>query len=409
MKILHILAQLPGQTGSGVYFQNLIQGLRMKGVLNGVIYANQSPFQYKLQAEYSNPVQFNSKELPFSIVGMSDVMPYPSSVYSQLTDNEIKLWQRAFTKRLNQAKEEFQPDIVICHHLWYLTALVLDLYPDIPVVGISHGTDIRQARRHPHLKQKYLGDMNRLSLIFSLSQENRKNLIKEFAINPEKIKVTGNGFNSEIFNLTKSLNSKKKSIELLFAGKITRSKGVFELVLAFQNVRKKFPQTNLFLIGNGEQTEINELKNIVAQKDIAGIHFLPAVNQLELAEWMKNSDVFILPSYYEGLATICLEAMACGLRLVVSELEPLKNFIKPEINQSGIIEYVPLPTIIDQDQAHEKDIPLFIHQLTQAISLQIERVLNGEIIDPSIFDKIHSYSWQQLINKQYIFLKKLLS
>ncbi|MGF3214168.1 glycosyltransferase family 4 protein [Facklamia sp. P12945] len=401
MKVLHVLAQLPAQTGSGIYFQNLITGLKDKGIDNGIIYATQPPFKELLQTDNCYPVHFQSNELPFSIVGMSDVMPYQNSIYSQLTDQQTEQWQQAFIKRLMQAKEEFQPDIILTHHLWYLTSLVLDTFPEIPVIGISHGTDIRQARRHPHLKTRYLGNMNRLALIFSLTQDDRDNLIEEFQIDAEKIIVTGNGFNSAIFNLEGSRKSKQSSINLIYAGKITRSKGVFELVLAFEKVKKSFPQSQLLLIGNGDPSEIKELKTIVSSYGIEDIHFLSALPQLELASWMKKSDIFILPSYYEGLATICLEAMACGLRTVVSELAPLKNFLADEINQSQWIEYVPLPRIVDQDKAHQEDIPEFITNLSQSIILQINRLQSQQAIDPHIYDLIMQYSWERLIDKQY--------
>ncbi|MCR8968596.1 glycosyltransferase [Facklamia sp. 7083-14-GEN3] len=407
MKVLHVLAQLPAQTGSGVYFHNLLNGLKTKGVDNGVIYATQPPFKEILQNDYCYPVHFESNELPFSIVGMSDSMPYQSSIYSQLSDQQTKQWQQAFIKRLIKAKKEFQPDIILTHHLWYLSSLVLDIFPKIPVIGISHGTDIRQARRHPHLKNRYLGNMNRFALIFSLTKDDRDNLINEFNIDANKIKVIGNGFNSSIFNLENSQKLKHSSKKIMYAGKITRSKGVFELLLAFEQVKKKSPQSKLFLIGNGDSTELKELKTIVSSHGIEDIHFLSALPQFELAKWMKQSDIFVLPSYYEGLATVCLEAMACGLRAVVSDLAPLKNYLNNEINQSQWIEYVPLPRIIDQDKAHREDIPEFIANLSQSIILQMDRLQSHQAIDPHIYDLIMEYSWERLIDKQFHYINFL--
>lgn len=120
MKVLHVLAQLPVRTGSGVYYTNLIDGLSQDtDLIQGAIYGIQSPYQVDLNVAYENPVVFKTETLPFPIAGMSDEMPYENTVYSQMTDAMVEQWQQAFLERLNHAKEHFQPDIIIAHHLWY--------------------------------------------------------------------------------------------------------------------------------------------------------------------------------------------------------------------------------------------------------------------------------------------------
>ena len=85
MKILHVLTQLPQRTGSGVYFTNLIESLTKQGVENGAIFGIETSYGIKVEAEYVNPVYYNTSKLPFRICGMSDQMPYDSTVYSQMS------------------------------------------------------------------------------------------------------------------------------------------------------------------------------------------------------------------------------------------------------------------------------------------------------------------------------------
>ena len=83
MRILHVLTQLPAKTGSGVYFTNLIESFKEMGIENGAIYGSEEGLDLKVDAQYKNEVIYNTKDLPFHICGMSDVMPYPSTVYER--------------------------------------------------------------------------------------------------------------------------------------------------------------------------------------------------------------------------------------------------------------------------------------------------------------------------------------
>ena len=408
MKILHVLAQLPEQTGSGVYYHNLFQGMADHGVENALIYAIQDPFKINFDNVTTFPVLFNSPELPFPIPGMSDVMPYTSTVYSQMTDDQVECWMRAFTSRLEQAKASFQPDLIISHHLWYLTSLVMNIFESCPIVGVSHGTDLRQARMHPELKGKYLADFNRLDLVFSLTEIDKESLAQEFKIDPHKIMVTGNGFNSDIFHAKGRSTREEEKIKLLYAGKLTQSKGVFELAQCFPRLKQIFPAVEMHFIGNGEDGAEDKLKHLAQADQEDGFYVKPAVQQDQLAEIMRSKDIFILPSYYEGLATICLEAMACGMRVVVSDLPPLRNFLGPIINQSGQISYVAMPRVINQDQAVAEDLPIFVADLTQAITEQIQAILDDKKISDPVSDQIAALSWPQIIERQILAINNLL-
>lgn len=408
MKILHVLGQLPAQTGSGVYYQNLVTGMEEKGVKNALLYALQKPFVIDLNASVHFPVEFLTSCLDFPIVGMSDVMPYPSTVYSQMTHSMLDKWKEAFKKQLINAKEEFQPDIIICHHLWYLTSMTLDIFPNTPIIGVSHGTDIRQATRHPHLKNNYAIGMNRLSLVFALSASDKEEIIETFAVDPEKITVIGNGFNADIFNLQNKQQTSGEKVKIVYAGKITRSKGVFELAQTFPLLKERYSKIEMHLIGNGEEGQKETLYNLAKQQKDGDFHLHPSMPQKDLAHFLKSAHVFVLPSYYEGLATIALEALACGLRAVVTELIPLKKLLEGRINDSGIIEYVPLPRLVDQDQPVVDDIPFFIKNLTHKLAIQIERVLNNKEIPSHVFGELNQFSWPHIIDRQFQLIQDVI-
>ena len=173
MKILHVIAQLPMKTGSGVYFTSVIDGLKeYKEVNQAAIYATTKDYSVNfLEEKNLYEVEFESKNIPFSIVGMSDTMPYKNTLYSEMTEQMFEIWQKNFYKILKKAKKEFNPDIVITHHLWILSSMVCDIFYDKKIYGICHNTDIRQALKNKDIKEKYVTNLKQLKKIFALSND----------------------------------------------------------------------------------------------------------------------------------------------------------------------------------------------------------------------------------------------
>jgi hypothetical protein len=97
MKILQVLCQTPGLTGSGVYLDALVRagasaGIR-QGVVAGVPLAGTDAAAQRIRQATFFPAQFETDALPFPIVGMSDVMPYPSTRYRDLKEEMLESWE----------------------------------------------------------------------------------------------------------------------------------------------------------------------------------------------------------------------------------------------------------------------------------------------------------------------------
>ena len=54
------------------------------------------------------PYYYKTDELPFAVLGMSDEMPYESTVYGQMTEEMVQTFEAAFEKRVKSAVEEFE-------------------------------------------------------------------------------------------------------------------------------------------------------------------------------------------------------------------------------------------------------------------------------------------------------------
>ncbi len=127
--------------------------------------------------------------------------------------------------------------------------------------------------------------------------------------------------------------SKKKTI--LFLGRVEEYKGIFIAIEAFKILKEKFPNLKLVVAGGG--SALARCKSNVALAGIVDVDFLGAVHGVEVAEAFTNADLYILPSYSEGMPTSLLEAMAFGLPVISTPVGGIPDFFDHR-NMGELIE-----------------------------------------------------------------------
>ena len=142
-----------------------------------------------------------------------------------------------------------------------------------------------------------------------------------------------------------------------------------ELVKAFKMIERK--NISLDIIGGaGDKDEYEEiLKESETSKN--KINILPAMSQTELAKEYNSHDILILPSFSEGLPMVPIEALACGCRVVISDLPGVKAFYEANIKNAGI-KYVKLPKMSNVDEVEGAKLEAFEKRLKMAIIESIE-------------------------------------
>ena len=125
MKILHLLSQRPEATGSGIYIQAMIREAARRGHENFLLAGvpqGEGPQPDGLGAAACEFVRFQGGDLPFAVVGMSDIMPYPSTRFADLSPLDVELYERCFADKLQEVVARIHPQLIHSHHLWLLTA-----------------------------------------------------------------------------------------------------------------------------------------------------------------------------------------------------------------------------------------------------------------------------------------------
>lgn len=401
MRILHVISQYPGKTGSGVYLNSMIREADKKGYRQALLGASNGE-------DYRNPyikdenhfiVKFKSKNLNFPIIGMSDEMPYESSRYSQVSEEDLQAWKKEFTFYIRKAIENFKPDIILSHHLWILTSLlahiVEDLNLDIKILAFSHGTDLRQFRSLEKYRSYVGSGIKKIDWIFSLSPSQKEEIARLYKVDKSKIKVIGGGYNGDIFYYPEKLKDYKDEIRIIYAGKISKEKGLLPAIEAFELINEKYPRAKLLLAGSGSG---KDYKDILAriEKSSAPIELLGNLDQETLADYFRKSHIFFMPSYYEGLSLVTIEALASGLLVSSNFIEGLYELLGEEINKSSIINYVKEAELEENGLPSREEEGLYARRLAKSLDKQIKNLENRKELLKTVSGYIKGLSWTSI-------------
>lgn len=158
--------------------------------------------------------------------------------------------------------------------------------------------------------------INKSSIVTTVSKSAALDLNSCYGIKMDSISILGNAVNDSILHNNFDL-SKKDDRLILYVGRIDYRKGVSDLVESMKFVSEKISTARLVIIGKGPLlpklakriSELNIQKNVV----LRGF-----VSSQELREISLKASIFVIPSYYEGLPTTVLEAMANKLAVVAT-------------------------------------------------------------------------------------------
>ena len=189
-----------------------------------------------------------------------------------------------------------------------------------PVVITVHGSDIKiLPRLHSSWRRLTVEALTRAAAVIAVSQDLRNEAL-QLGVSPDKVRCIPNGVDCRLFSGTGTRRPGEGGWRLLYVGRFVEAKGLRVLLDAMASVRLKRPDVSLTLIGGHPATGTAE--PFLPQVESLGLSdcvaFKDAVPWEELPRSMAAADLFVLPSFSEGLTTSIVEAMASTLPVVTT-------------------------------------------------------------------------------------------
>jgi len=162
-----------------------------------------------------------------------------------------------------------------------------------------------------------------------------KDTIVHFTGQTEKVRVIPIGTDGSIFTTPQNLNKEKKK-QVLYVGFINFNKGVDILLKAIHRVIKRIPDTKLLMIGGGfyKNTLRQEKQLRSMAKDLgvdSHIEFAGIKSPIEVAKYMRESALLVLPSRAESFGAVLVEALACGTPVVATRCGGPEDIVTDEV------------------------------------------------------------------------------
>ena len=274
----------------------------------------------------------------------SPVSAYGKGVYSIYL--EWVLWVVKTCIRCPSILKEKRQDIILSPNNTLpnlIVAYFVHVLSRLPLVVTVHHFDFPNAGEKANLASAYhiyrdagfgktialvkaltfsimLALVKRADMLITVSNYTARFLLKN-DIPKDEISVSGNGIDTDLIEQSKA---EKKVYEGIFVGRISRDKGVFDLVQIWKLIVADEPDFKLLVVGKGP--DMAKLKELIRDSGLSSNIILKgSCTDKNLFALMKASKVFLFPSRFEGWGLAVAEALACGLPVVSYDIPALRE------------------------------------------------------------------------------------
>ncbi len=197
----------------------------------------------------------------------------------------------------------------------------------LPVTITLRGTEVPHSK-NPVLRPRLARVLKDAARVFSVSTSLRR-LAIELGTAAEKAEVVGNGVDIERFHPVERTAARQKyrlpmdAKVLISIGALVERKGMHRVIEVMPALLERHPDLHYVIVGGASPEGNNrvELDALVARLGLADrVHFLGPLPPDELKWPLSASDVFVLATRNEGWANVFLEAMACGLPVISTDV-----------------------------------------------------------------------------------------
>jgi glycosyltransferase involved in cell wall biosynthesis len=168
--------------------------------------------------------------------------------------------------------------------------------------------------------------------IFAAVSESTKTELIQHGIRPENIHLVMNAVDPDLY--APSHRPVETGPVVGYVGRIKQYKSVDHLLKAFAAVLQKIPEARLIIVGDGDAKP--GLERLSHSLGIAGaVTFTGFVDETEKVDYLRKCSIVINPSAKEGWGLTVIEANACGVPVIASDVPGLRDSVRPD--ETGIL------------------------------------------------------------------------
>lgn len=223
--------------------------------------------------------------------------------------------------------------------------------------------------------------------VIAVSESTKKDIIKFYKVKSENIKVVYHGYEQEGKQISESVNKLELPEKyILFLSTLQPRKNLEGLITAFRKLKTENPELphKLVVVGKPGWKFEGILKKIEENKDL--VLYMNYLTDADRMQVLKNSELLVLPSFYEGFGMQILESFSVGVPVASSN-----NSSMPEVGGSGAVYF---------DAKDINDIKNIIKSILFDKSLKDRLISNGVI-------ELKKFSWEKCAQETLKILNNL--
>lgn len=208
-----------------------------------------------------------------------------------------------------------------------------------PVVVKVHGTDVNDVAQRREVAPIVRRALPRAHRVVAVSRALAERVV-DLGVARERVEIVPNGIDRGLFRPREARSARtllgvpEAGPLVLFVGALLPTKGVHELLAAFESWAAQRPDARLAIVGDGPLRPACEA---LARKHAGRVWVPGSLPPQEVATWMAASSLVTLPSHNEGTPNVLLEALASGRPVVATEVGGIPDLI----NHRGLGMLVP--------------------------------------------------------------------
>jgi glycosyltransferase involved in cell wall biosynthesis len=293
----------------------------------------------------SNPKLVSSRSSHFETIEISGpISASGKGLYSIYL--EWVLWVAKACLRCPSIAERRKPDVILASNNTLpnlLVAYFAHFLSRVPLVVTVHHFDFPELEKEVNVASTYrvykkagfsssvafikaltfsmmLALVKRSDRCITVSNYTARFLLKN-GISRDKVCVSGNGVD---IDLIEQVKPERKVYDGIFVGRISRDKGIFDLVQIWRRVTARKPESKLVVVGKGP--DLLKLEDAIEDNNMSTNMILTgSCRNAELYALLKASKVFLFPSRFEGWGLAVGEALGAGLPVVCYDIPTLRE------------------------------------------------------------------------------------